>query len=115
MKFLDWLKQKDISEAGTGTGDVAMFARPIFSSPIKRSAFWPWGEVDPFFKKKTEGTFARWAKHHFGEQMSQMANEPSVHSGGPIPMKAVRSSAQTLPQGDMPSLQMPVGKMKKSK
>jgi hypothetical protein len=49
MNFKEWLK---LQEMGTGTGDVAIFARPIFNEPWRRKFIAPWGEKDPFFKKK---------------------------------------------------------------
>lgn len=84
MNFKEWLK---LQEVGTGTNAIAMFKRPVFAEPFRRSALAPWGEEDPFFKKKS----------HIKEDT-----------------KATSSAAQTLPQSDQPTLQMPL-RMKKGK
>lgn len=54
MRFKEWLK---LSETGTSTADVAVFARPVLASNDRR---YPppitFGEEDPFFKKRKKGT-----------------------------------------------------------
>ncbi len=89
MKFSDWLKLKEV---GTGTGDVAVFARPIIGGPLATRK-WPWNEDDPFFKKKKKTT-------SFGEWVAKL-NEL-------YPTQAVSSVAQTLPQGNQPTQVAPV-------
>lgn len=114
MKFTDWLKDKELHEVGTSTGDVAMFKRPIFGDDMVRR-YWPWGEADPFFKK---GKFSRWVKENYNEELSSATcDDPAGHSGPSSPLKVVSSSAQTLPQNATPSLEMPIKlkQMKRSK
>ena len=57
LNFKEWLKLQEVgtSTSGTGTGDIAMFKRPIFGEPFRRANLAPWGEEDPFFKKRHKG------------------------------------------------------------
>ena len=48
MNFAEWL---EIQETATGTGSVAVFARQAIPM-IRRTFAGPWGDEDPFFKKK---------------------------------------------------------------
>jgi hypothetical protein len=48
IEFKKWMK---LQEVGTSTGDVAVFQR-IAIPLVRRQVLGPWGEEDPFFKKK---------------------------------------------------------------
>ncbi len=52
--FKEWLTKEESkqNETSTSTGDVAGFARHVFSSPVRRQWLGPWAVEDPFFKKK---------------------------------------------------------------
>jgi hypothetical protein len=41
-------------EVGTGTGDIASYARPVLPM-VTRQFLGPWASEDPFFKKKKFG------------------------------------------------------------
>jgi len=50
--FQEWLREKEPkNEVSTSTSCVATFARPVMPM-VRRGSLWPWGEEDPFFKKK---------------------------------------------------------------
>ena len=36
VTFGEWLHQRELNEVGTSTGDVAIFARPVFGEPFHR-------------------------------------------------------------------------------
>jgi len=49
MRFKEWLR---INEVGTSSASVAVFARPVFGSAVRRT--WPpmFGDLDKSRKKK---------------------------------------------------------------
>ena len=49
LSFKDWLYK---TENATTTADVAGFQRRTFDEPIRRQMLAPWGEEDPFFRRK---------------------------------------------------------------
>ena len=97
MSFKAWLRLQEIatSTSGTGSGDIAMFKRPVFGEPFRRANLASWGEEDHFFKKK------KLKEHDYAQSF------PSA------PLKAQSSMAQT--SGNQPALLMPVKLSKKSK
>ena len=52
LSFKQFVK---LQEVGTSTGDVAAFKRMTIPGQIKRQ-FPPWGDEDPFFKKKKKNS-----------------------------------------------------------
>ena len=48
LSFRKWL----LKEVGTSTASVASFKRIAIPGPVRRRWLGPWGEEDPFFKKK---------------------------------------------------------------
>lgn len=114
LNFKEWLKLQEVGttcSSGTSTADIAMFKRPIFGEPFRRSAlFGVWGEEDPFFKRKK-------IQEHGGDPTaygSTLGSDPDGQSNPLAPLKAQSSMAQTGGPGDQPTLMMPVKLMKRS-
>jgi hypothetical protein len=126
MTFNEWLK---LREASTSSACVAMFARPVFSSPVERK--WPpfWGEEDPFFKKKkkkvSEGSEVNglsifWAKNESEPPTpysygSSFIDDPAAQSNPTSPIGWEIPSTATFPQDRAPVGKMPLVTKKQKK
>lgn len=106
LSFKEWLK---LQEVGTGTNSIAMFKRPVFGEPIRRQVLGPWGEEDPFFKKRHKAKFAE----HGTDPTAYGAQLGSDPDGQSLPSSPLKAQSAGTTDGGQPTLQMPIKTMRK--